>query len=146
MASASIRALHPGIDSGSSWLLQTNPLGMRDLREFSPTPARGIARIVLFGDSFTVGEGADVKDRYSNLIEASEPGLKVMYLIYRELGRQSNSELLMLSPMHRKSPGCFSGLLRFRARMAGLPSAEALLHLDGRRWHIIELNATTGRR
>ncbi len=100
-------------------MLQTDSLGMRDSREFSPTPARGVARIVLFGDSFTVGEGADVKDRYSNLMEASEPGLDWMYLIYRELGRQSNSELLMLSPMHRTSPGCFNGLLRFRVRMAG---------------------------
>ncbi len=106
----SIRVLHPGVDPGSSWLLQTNSLGMRDPREFSPTPERGVTRIVLFGDSFTIGEGADVKDRYSNLMEASEPGLEVMnfglqgsgpdvkYLIYRELGRQFNSELLMLSP------------------------------------------------
>ena len=61
-------------------MLQTDSLGMRDSREFSPTPAPAVARIVLFGDSFTVGEGADVKDRYSNLMEASEPGLEVMYL------------------------------------------------------------------
>jgi hypothetical protein len=83
---------------------------MRDPREFSPTPPAGITRIVLFGDSFTVGEGLDVADRYSSLLEGSEPGLEVMnfglqgsgpdvqYLIYREMGRHFGGKLLMMNP------------------------------------------------
>ena len=64
-------------DNGG-YLIRTNAQGFRSERDFSSSlPGKGKKRILLFGDSFTVGEGVSNKFRYSDRLETMIDGVEV---------------------------------------------------------------------
>lgn len=103
-----VKVRFPG--SRKAWYIRTNSIGMRDDREFTPAKAPGTKRILLFGDSFAFGSGVDVENRYSNLIERRVENLEILnfgvgstgidrhFLIYEHLGRNYESDILMINP------------------------------------------------
>ncbi len=92
------------------WLIQTNTIGIRDSREFPAQKGAGITRALLFGDSFTMGKGVAVEERYSDVMEDQHPRLEILnfgyagsgtdvqLLSYLHLGRQYESDLLIVAP------------------------------------------------
>jgi lysophospholipase L1-like esterase len=78
------------------YLLRTNRAGYRCLHEFSHAKRPDTFRILLFGDSYTAGDGVSDKDRYGDILEQLLPGVEVynfgipgsgtdqQYLSYRE--------------------------------------------------------------
>ncbi|MFH1754303.1 MAG: hypothetical protein ABIA59_01240 [Candidatus Latescibacterota bacterium] len=104
-----IKLLYPGNHS-KSWYIRTNSLGMRDDREFAHAKPEGARRVLLFGDSFAFGSGVEVGERYSNLLEQTHSNIEIMnfgvgstgvdrqYLIYQYLGKNFDSDILMICP------------------------------------------------
>lgn len=94
---------------GGGYLLRTNSCGFRSDRAFERRRAVGKRRILLFGDSFTAGEGVSNGQRYSDYLEKLVPDLEVYnyglpatgldqhYLIYREYAREVEHDLLVIS-------------------------------------------------
>lgn len=59
------------------YLVRTNAAGFRSDREFIPERPSGMFRALLFGDSQSAGNGMSNGQRFSDLLEASLPGLEV---------------------------------------------------------------------
>lgn len=59
------------------YLLRTNETGFRSEREFVATKQPGTSRILLFGDSFTAGDGVSNQKRYSDQMELILPNVEV---------------------------------------------------------------------
>lgn len=100
------RLLH---DGGGGYLLRTNPQGFRCRHAFEKPKRGGLRRVLLFGDSFTAGEGVSDGYRYGDLLEELVPDLEVYnfgmpatgtdqhYLIYRECAREIEHDLLIIA-------------------------------------------------
>lgn len=94
---------------GGGYLLRANAAGFRSEQEFTPARPPGTYRVLLFGDSFTAGDGVSNRDRYGDLLQAGIPGLQVFnfglpgsgtdqqYLAWREMGREMEHDLLVLA-------------------------------------------------
>ena len=94
---------------GGGYLLRTNSTGFRSDRPFALERTAGTRRILLFGDSFTAGEGVSNGQRYSDHLERLIPNLEVFnyglpatgldqhYLIYQEYARQVEHDLLVIA-------------------------------------------------
>lgn len=90
------------------YLVRVNQHGFRSERDFERGSRSGIRRILLFGDSFTAGDGVDNGERYSDLLEVLLPDLEVynlavagtgtdqQYLVYREFGRAFAHDLVVI--------------------------------------------------
>jgi len=63
--------------ASGGYLVRTNAAGFRSDREFRLERDPGVFRALLFGDSQTAGDGTANALRYSDLLEASVPGLEV---------------------------------------------------------------------
>lgn len=95
-------------DNGS-YLVRTNLSGFRSNREYVTTRPAHTKRILLFGDSFTAGDGVSNDKRFGDLLESTMPGLEVynfglpgsgtdqQYLIYREHARSLEHDLLIVA-------------------------------------------------
>src|ERR1035441_4062657 len=59
------------------YMVRTNATGFRSRHEFLEVKHPGAKRILLFGDSFTAGDGVSNNNRYSDLLETLVPGLEV---------------------------------------------------------------------
>ncbi|MBW2037710.1 MAG: SGNH/GDSL hydrolase family protein [Deltaproteobacteria bacterium] len=94
---------------GGGYLIKVNQAGFRSNREFEPVKKPGVFRILLFGDSFTAGDGVSNAKRYSDLLEAFFPGLEVynfglsgtgtdqQYLVFQEMADVMEHDLLLIS-------------------------------------------------
>jgi len=94
---------------GGGYLVRTNEQGFRYDRPFERERKPGTRRILLFGDSFTAGEGVSNGQRYSDYLERLMPGVEVYnfglpatgldqhYLIYREYARDIEHDLLVIA-------------------------------------------------
>jgi len=94
---------------GGGYLLRTNQAGFRCEHEFESQKTPGQRRILLFGDSYTAGDGVSNKDRYGDQLERLLPDLEVynfglsgtgtdqQYLIWRELARTISADLVVIS-------------------------------------------------
>lgn len=94
---------------GGGYLLRTNSSGFRSDRAFERRCAAGTRRILLFGDSFTAGEGVSNGQRYGDRLEKLVPDLEVYnyglpatgldqhYLIYREYAQDIEHDLLVIA-------------------------------------------------
>jgi carbamoyltransferase len=94
---------------GGGYLVRANAMGLRADREYTPEKAPGSYRVLLFGDSFTAGDGVSNARRYGDVLEASTPGLEVynfgisgsgtdqQYLAYRELARGIDHDLVVVA-------------------------------------------------
>lgn len=88
--------------------MATNSLGMRSSREYNPQKAPGNARILVFGDSFTAGEGVSNSERFTDLLENSHKTLEVLnfglpgsgtdqqLLVYEHFSRVFEADIIMV--------------------------------------------------
>lgn len=93
---------------GGGYLVRTNETGFRSDRPFVAAKSSGKRRVLLFGDSFTAGEGVSNGQRYGDFCEKLAPGLEVYnyglpatgpdqhYLIYQEYARDIEHDLLVI--------------------------------------------------
>lgn len=93
---------------GGGYLLRVNQAGFRSDREFVSEAAPGKFRILLFGDSYTAGDGVANRDRYSDQLERLVPGVEVynfglsntgtdqQYLIWEEFAQGVACDLVVL--------------------------------------------------
>lgn len=91
------------------YLLRTNQAGFRCRHEFVKERRTGTFRVLLFGDSYTAGDGVSDKYRYAELLERHIPGLEVynfglpgsgtdqQYLIWRESARSIEHDLVVIT-------------------------------------------------
>lgn len=102
-----LRARIPHESGG--YLVRVNDLGFRCNHNFVKERAKGIRRIILFGDSFTAGEGVSNEYRYGDLLESKIPHLEVynfglpgsgtdqQYLMYKEFATDIEHDLIMIA-------------------------------------------------
>jgi len=93
---------------GGGYLVRVNAAGFRCEHEFAAHKSPSTFRILLFGDSFTAGDGVSNKDRYGDVLERLLPGSEVFnfglsgtgtdqqYLVYREHARDLDHDLVVL--------------------------------------------------
>jgi len=103
----------PGIKArveheGGGYLLRTNDAGFRCRHDLVRDKKPGVFRVLLFGDSYTAGDGVSDKHRYGDLLEARLPRLEVLnfglsgsapdqqYLIYRQLAAGLEHDLVLI--------------------------------------------------
>ena len=94
---------------GGGYLVRTNETGFRSDYEFTRQRTGNTRRILLFGDSFTAGEGVSNGQRYSDFLERQLPDLQVYnfglpatgldqhHLIYQEYAREIEHDLLVIA-------------------------------------------------
>lgn len=94
----------------TSYLVRSNADGFRCRHEFEPTRTPGKKRILLFGDSFTVGPGVAAEKRFGDLIEEALDDVEVynfgltgsgtdqQYLAYHHIGAKIEHDLVLLVP------------------------------------------------
>ena len=94
---------------GGGYLVRTNDTGFRSDFEFKSERKGSTRRILLFGDSFTAGEGVSNGQRFSDVLEKLVPDLEVYnyglpatgldqhYLIYQEYAQDVVHDLLVIA-------------------------------------------------
>ena len=94
---------------GGGYLLRTNEQGFRCRHNFESEKPEDGYRVLLFGDSYTAGDGVSNKDRFGDVLETMIDGLEVynfglsgsgtdqQYLIYRELGASLEHDLIIIA-------------------------------------------------
>ena len=90
------------------YLIRANQTGFRCDHDFDSPRTPGRKRVLLFGDSFTAGDGVSNKKRYGDQLEKivddievwnfglSGSGTDQQYLIYRELAAEIDCDLVIL--------------------------------------------------
>jgi carbamoyltransferase len=90
------------------YLVRTNNWGFRSEIDFNKQKDPAKKRVLVFGDSFTAGDGVSNKFRFSDVIEQSVPGIEVynfglpgsgtdqQFLMYQEYGRDVECDLIVL--------------------------------------------------
>ncbi|MFN2597846.1 MAG: hypothetical protein ABR563_11755, partial [Pyrinomonadaceae bacterium] len=101
------RVTLPGGDA--AYLVRANAQGFRCDRDFVAAKAAGRSRALLFGDSFTAGDGVSNGKRYGDLLEQLVPDLEVynfglpgtgtdqQYLAYREFATGIEHDVLIIA-------------------------------------------------
>jgi carbamoyltransferase len=91
------------------YLLQTNSLGFRSHHDFERRRPASKGRVLLFGDSFTAGDGVSNSQRYSDVLEVLRPDLEVynfglpgsgtdqQYLAWREFAQDLEADQVVLA-------------------------------------------------
>lgn len=94
---------------GGGYLVRTNETGFRSDHRFAAEKPAGTHRILLFGDSFTAGDGVSNGHRYGDWCERDIAGLQVYnfglpatgldqhHLAYREYARGIDHDLLVIA-------------------------------------------------
>jgi carbamoyltransferase len=92
---------------GGGYLVRVNNVGFRDEKDFQ-TPKTGKFRVLLFGDSFTAGDGVSNKYRFGDVLETLIPDVEVYnfglpgtgtdqhYLTYREIASAYEHDLIII--------------------------------------------------
>lgn len=91
------------------YLVQANETGFRSNHTFNKSRTPGKRRALVFGDSFTAGDGVSNHKRYTDVLEARVPDLEVynfglsgtgtdqQYLAWREFARDIEHDALVIS-------------------------------------------------
>lgn len=91
------------------YLVRVNETGFRSNREFTKEKPKNINRVILFGDSYTAGEGVSNQYRYSDVLERSVSNIEVynfglpgsgtdqQYLIYREFAKDIKHDITIIA-------------------------------------------------
>lgn len=94
---------------GGGYLIRVNGAGFRSEHEYVEDKAPDKYRVLLFGDSFTAGDGVSNKHRFGDLLENLIPGLEVYnfglpgtgtdqhYLVYREVAERYEHDLVVIA-------------------------------------------------
>ena len=97
---------------GGGYLVQTNHAGFRNSREIQNAKPAGKFRILVFGDSFTAGDGVSNRDRYTEVLETLLPNAEVhnfalpgsgtdqQYLVWREFAHSIEHDLAIIAVQH----------------------------------------------
>jgi carbamoyltransferase len=93
------------------YLVKTNGTGFRCGHEFVAAKTPGKRRVLLFGDSFTAGDGVSNGKRFGDYLESLIPDLEVFnfgmpgtgtdqhYLIWREWGKGIEADAVIISAL-----------------------------------------------
>jgi carbamoyltransferase len=93
---------------GGGYFVKTNNYGFRSDFDFHPAKS-GKKRILVFGDSFTAGDGVSNKFRYTDLLQQSLPNIEIynfglpgsgtdqQYLLYKEYAPKFEHDMLVIS-------------------------------------------------
>lgn len=93
------------------FLLRTNDQGFRCHHDFTAAKRPGVFRVLLFGDSYTAGDGVSNTHRYSDVLESLLPNLEVFnfglsgtgtdqqYLVFREVAKDIEHDLIVVGLM-----------------------------------------------
>ena len=93
------------------FIVKTNREGMRSSVDYDLQNRGGRFRILLFGDSYTAGDGVHNEERYSDLLERMWEGIEVLnfginsggidqqVLILEHLGSRFESDLVLFCPL-----------------------------------------------
>jgi len=96
---------------GGGYLVKANRAGFRCEHEAVPRKPDGVIRILLFGDSYTAGDGVSNRFRFGDILENLIPRAQVLnfglpnsgtdqqYLTWREFAGGLDHDLLLLCPM-----------------------------------------------
>jgi GDSL-like Lipase/Acylhydrolase family len=102
-----VRARVPHETGG--YLVRANASGFRSDREFVREKPTGVFRVLLFGDSYTAGDGVSNPQRYSDLVETLLPGTEVYnyglpgtgtdqhFLVYREIAASVDHDAVVIA-------------------------------------------------
>jgi carbamoyltransferase len=102
-----LKARITNVDGG--YLIQVNESGFRCNHDYSNLKTSGIRRILLFGDSYTAGDGVSNDKRYGDILEREIPQLEVFnyglpgtgtdqqYLTYKEFAHSVEHDLLVIA-------------------------------------------------
>ena len=94
---------------GGGYLLRANAAGFRSDREFEARRPAGRRRVLLFGDSYTAGDGVSNGSRYGDLLERFVPGIEVYnyglpgtgtdqhYLVYADVAPRIEHDLVIVA-------------------------------------------------
>jgi lysophospholipase L1-like esterase len=94
---------------GGGYLVRANAAGFRSDRDFVAPRTPGARRALLFGDSYTAGDGVSNGARYSDLLEQDVPGLEVYnyglpgtgtdqhYLVYADVAPAIEHDLVIVA-------------------------------------------------
>jgi lysophospholipase L1-like esterase len=94
---------------GGGYLVRVNQQGFRCDHEFQKRRRPGVRRILLFGDSYTAGDGVSNGQRYGDLLEKYIPGVEVFnfglsgtgtdqhFLIYEEFAAEVEHDLMIVA-------------------------------------------------
>jgi carbamoyltransferase len=94
---------------GGGYLVRANAAGFRADREFAASRTPGFRRALLFGDSYTAGDGVSNGARYGDLLEKQVPGLEVYnyglpgtgtdqhYLVYADVAPRIEHDLVIIA-------------------------------------------------
>ncbi len=96
-------------EDGGGYLVSTNAQGFRCAHDFQATLVPGTRRVLLFGDSFTAGDGVSNAQRYGDVLESSLEHLEVYnfgipgtgpdqhWLAYQEFAADLERDLLVIA-------------------------------------------------
>jgi hypothetical protein len=102
-----VRILH----ENGGYFLKTNNMGFRSDYDFLEEKKEGVIRILVFGDSFTAGDGVKNSDRYTDIIGKSFDNIEIynfgltssgtdqQYLIYQEFGSKMKADIVIIAPL-----------------------------------------------
>lgn len=94
---------------GGGYLVRANAAGFRSDREFEASRSPGRRRVLLFGDSYTAGDGVSNGSRYGDLLERFVPGIEVYnyglpgtgtdqhYLVYADVAPRIEHDLVIIA-------------------------------------------------
>lgn len=94
---------------GGGYLLHTNEAGFRSDRPFSAARTPGVQRVLVFGDSYTAGDGVRNAQRWADQLEHRLEGLEVynfglsgsgtdqQYLVWRDCAAGIEHDLVLLA-------------------------------------------------
>jgi hypothetical protein len=131
--------------------VRCNRAGFRCEHEVTPKPKEGVFRVLLFGDSFTAGDGVSNQHRFGDVLEQKISGIEVLnfglpgsgtdqqYLAFEEYAKGIEYHLLLICPFvenierivasHRKTVNFADGKLVERAKpYFTLENGELVLH------------------
>lgn len=136
---------------GGGYFVHCNRLGFRCGHEVTKAKPKNTFRILLFGDSYTAGEGVSNRFRFGDLIERRNPSVQVLnfglpgsgtdqqYLTFRHFALDLEYDLMLICPLveniqrnmdsHRLTHSAFDGTLLLRPKPYFLlDNGELVLH------------------
>lgn len=132
---------------GGGYLLKVNGQGFRCDHDFIAEKKPGVFRVLLFGDSYTAGEGVSNDKRYGDLLEKAFPNVEVFnfalpgtgtdqqYLVFREFAKKIQADLIVIAVLVeniRRNPAHFR-LWHDEATGKDLLYAKPYFELHGQR-------------
>ena len=93
---------------GGGYLFRTNSAGFRCRHDFAAPRQDGTRRVLLFGDSYTAGDGVSDGKRYGDVLEELRPELEVFnfglsgsgtdqqYLIFKEMAATLDYDIVVI--------------------------------------------------